>query len=75
MKVVPNAGDRVAVVHSAWTVREERSWSVHDRWRARPRIVSRWREATPGVCRAEHRSVLVRRRRESDPISLDTELA
>ena len=73
MKVVPNAGDGVAVVHSAWTVREERSWSVHDRWRARPRIVSRWREATPGVCRAGHRSVLVRRRRtvaechDSDP--------
>ena len=37
--------------------------AVHDRWRARPRIVSRWREATPGVCRAGHRSVLVRRRR------------
>ena len=63
MKVAPNAGDRVAVVHSAWTVREERSWSVHDRWRTRPRIVSRWREATPSVCRAGHRSVLVRRRR------------
>ena len=42
MKVVPNAGDRVAVVHSAWTVREEGPWSGHDRWRARPRIASRW---------------------------------
>ena len=28
-----------------------------------PRIVSPWREATPGVCRAAHHSVLVRRRR------------
>ena len=33
------------------------------RRRARPRVVSRWREATPGVCRARHRTVLVRRRR------------
>ena len=31
--------------------------------RGTARIVSRWREATPGVCRAGHRSVLVRRRR------------
>ena len=40
------------MVPSARTVGEERPWSVHDRWEGPGPGSRRWREATPGVCRA-----------------------